>query len=87
MNISEFTSLLESRTLGPKKNGNGWTSRCPAHDDKTPSLNYSGGANRKILLYCHARGASGRYHRRAWNHCQGFVRQHETTTERRDNVG
>ena len=28
--------------------------RCPAHDDNTPSLHVSEGANGKVLVKCHA---------------------------------
>lgn len=44
------------RTTGhpPKRNGQGWVCRCPAHDDHTPSLSVSEGDNGKTLLYCHA---------------------------------
>jgi 5S rRNA maturation endonuclease (ribonuclease M5) len=49
MYISEFLPLLN----GAKKSGEGWIARCPAHDDKTPSLSVSNGAG-KILLKCHA---------------------------------
>ncbi len=36
-----------------RKNGDGWTARCRAHDDKTPSLSISE-ADGKVLLHCHA---------------------------------
>lgn len=49
----EITSILE-RLQGVKKSGSGWTARCPAHDDKNPSLAISEGADGKILLKCHA---------------------------------
>ena len=32
----------------------GWTARCPAHDDKSPSLSISKGADGRTLLKCHA---------------------------------
>jgi len=37
-----------------KKSGAGWTARCPAHDDKNPSLSISEADDGKVLLYCHA---------------------------------
>jgi P4 family phage/plasmid primase-like protien len=46
--------LLLSKLDKVKKNRNGWTARCPAHDDRTPSLSVSLGDDRKVLLCCHA---------------------------------
>ena len=40
--------------LGGRKTGNGWTARCPAHDDRKPSLSISEGQDGKVLVYCHA---------------------------------
>jgi hypothetical protein len=37
-----------------KKAGNGWKGHCPAHQDKSPSLSISQGADTRILLNCHA---------------------------------
>ena len=31
-----------------------WQARCPAHDDRTPSLSVSVGPDGKVLLHCHA---------------------------------
>ena len=36
-----------------RRNGKGWTARCPAHDDRNPSLSISEERG-KILLCCHA---------------------------------
>ncbi len=36
-----------------RRSGSGWTARCPAHDDKTPSLSITE-SNGKILVNCHA---------------------------------
>jgi hypothetical protein len=35
-----------------KKTGSGWTARCPAHDDRDPSLTISEGADGRTLLKC-----------------------------------
>lgn len=37
-----------------KKAGTGWVARCPAHEDKSPSLSVSEGADGRILVNCHA---------------------------------
>jgi hypothetical protein len=36
------------------KTGSGWTTRCPAHDDRDPSLSIATGADGRIILHCHA---------------------------------
>lgn len=54
MTTLEFTRLLESRGLSPRKSGTGWTARCAGHDDKTASLSISTGAGGRVLLKCHA---------------------------------
>ena len=44
-------SMLEScRQSGPGK----WIARCPAHDDKSPSLSIMDGDDGKALLHCFA---------------------------------
>lgn len=37
-----------------KKNGSGWRARCPAHDDKDPSLSIKEGNDGRVLLLCRA---------------------------------
>ena len=37
-----------------KRSGNNWIDRCPAHDDKNPSLSIGVGDDGRVLLYCHA---------------------------------
>jgi hypothetical protein len=37
-----------------KKTGNGWTAKCPAHLDGSPSLSISEGSDGRTLLHCHA---------------------------------
>ena len=53
--LTDTLAALE-RTTGhpPKLNGQGWISRCPAHDDHTPSLSVSVGHTGQVLLHCHA---------------------------------
>ena len=50
MNVSDFLERLE----GVKKAANGWDARCPAHDDKRPSLGVLEGADGRIVLRCRA---------------------------------
>lgn len=55
MNIQEFLSRIESITgTAPTKSGEGYSCRCPGHDDKSPSLSINEGTDGRILLKCHA---------------------------------
>jgi putative DNA primase/helicase len=49
-----MTAESVARALSGRKSGCGWTARCPAHDDRTPSLSIRDGANNKVLVRCHA---------------------------------
>jgi hypothetical protein len=42
------------RLHGVKKAGSGYSARCPAHDDKSPSLSVRQGDDGKVLVKCHA---------------------------------
>ncbi len=44
------------RVIGhePKQSGTGWMCRCPAHDDRNPSLSITPGDDGRALLKCHA---------------------------------
>lgn len=37
-----------------KKSGKGYQARCPAHEDKGPSLSLREGDDGRVLLHCHA---------------------------------
>ena len=43
-----------AKALGGRKAGTGWTARCPAHDDHTPSLSLRDADDGKVLVRCHA---------------------------------
>ncbi len=43
-----------ARALGGRKAGGGWTARCPAHDDREPSLSIRDADDGKVLVRCHA---------------------------------
>jgi hypothetical protein len=45
---------LLQRLQKTRKGKSGWTARCPAHDDKNPSLSVSQGDDGRILLHCYA---------------------------------
>ncbi len=58
MNDSPVSKVLNALTTitGHKPTGNsrGWLSRCPAHDDRQPSLSIAEGDDGRALLKCHA---------------------------------
>ena len=43
-----------ARALGGRRAGATWMARCPAHDDRSPSLSISAGNDGKVLVRCHA---------------------------------
>ena len=43
-----------ARALGGHRAGSTWIARCPAHDDRSPSLSISTGKGGKVLVRCHA---------------------------------
>jgi hypothetical protein len=50
----ELLAALRSRGLEPKRSGDGWTCRCPAHHDRSPSLSIGIGEDGRALVNCHA---------------------------------
>lgn len=48
-----MTAETIAKALGGRKAGGGWTARCPAHDDKTPSLSIRDADGGKVLIRCH----------------------------------
>jgi putative DNA primase/helicase len=49
-----MTAEIIARALGGHRAGAGWTARCPAHDDRTPSLSLTDTKDGKLLVRCHA---------------------------------
>ena len=52
-----MTAESLAKALGGRKVGGGWMARCPAHDDRKPSLSICEIADGKVLVHCHARCA------------------------------
>ena len=48
--VSRVLGLLD----GVKVDGGGWVARCPAHDDRTPSLSVGEGDGGRALINCYA---------------------------------
>lgn len=46
--------LILTKLPDARRAGEGWTARCPAHNDKRPSLSISEGDDGRALLHCHA---------------------------------
>ena len=46
--------LMLSKLHDTKRNGKGWHARCPAHDDRRPSLSIAEGDDGRALVNCHA---------------------------------
>ena len=49
-----MTAEAIARALGGRKAGGCWMARCPAHDDREPSLSISVGDKGKMLIHCFA---------------------------------
>jgi len=49
-----MTAEAIAKALSGRKAGGGWTVRCPAHDDRTPSLSIRDADGNKVLVCCHA---------------------------------
>lgn len=47
-------SQVLDRLDGVHRSGDGWSARCPAHDDRQASLSIRRGNTREVLLKCHA---------------------------------
>ncbi len=52
--LERILSALADRNCDPKRNGKGWSARCPAHEDRRPSLSVSEGDDGRALVNCHA---------------------------------
>src|SRR5262245_46137722 len=47
-----MTAESLARALKARRSGHGWMAKCPAHDDRNPSLSIRE-ANGKVLVHCH----------------------------------
>lgn len=52
--MNSVIAALEARDCRPKRNGKGWSARCPAHEDHSPSLSVAEGDDGRCLVHCHA---------------------------------
>lgn len=49
-----MTAEAIAKALCGRKAGGGWTARCPAHDDRKPSLSIRDADGDKVLVRCAA---------------------------------
>jgi len=49
-----MTAETIAKALGGRRAGGGWSARCPAHDDRTPSLSLRDTHDGLVLAHCHA---------------------------------
>jgi hypothetical protein len=49
-----MTAETIAKALGGRKAGAAWMARCPAHDDRAPSLSIADTRDGKVLVRCHA---------------------------------
>jgi len=49
-----MTAETIAKALGGHRAGATWMARCPAHEDRAPSLSISSGKDGKVLVRCHA---------------------------------
>lgn len=54
MNDTPKLNQVLGKLPDAKRSGKGWSARCPAHDDCSPSLSISEGSDGRVLLNCHA---------------------------------
>jgi hypothetical protein len=52
--LERILEELRAHGCNPKRSGNGFRARCPAHDDLNPSLSLGEGDDGRILVHCHA---------------------------------
>ena len=49
-----MTAETIAKALGGRKAGAEWMARCPAHEDREPSLSIKDADGGKVLVRCHA---------------------------------
>jgi len=51
--VQRILTALRDHGHEPKRVGAGWSCRCPAHDDRNPSLSIHAGDDGRALVHCH----------------------------------
>jgi hypothetical protein len=50
MTVAQVADLLHARAIGTRR----WAAKCPAHDDRSPSLSIGEGTDGRVVLICRA---------------------------------
>ena len=54
MVVEWVVATLQDHGCAPRRVGREWSARCPAHEDRHPSLSLTRGRDGRALLHCHA---------------------------------
>lgn len=52
--MSKAEKLVERLEFCKQVSGSRWIARCPAHDDRSPSLSVTQSDDGRVLIHCHA---------------------------------
>jgi len=52
--VSKAEKIVERLEFCKQVSGNRWIARCPAHDDRSPSLSITQVNDGRVLIHCHA---------------------------------
>ena len=52
--LDKLVQALDRSACNPRPSGSGWSAKCPAHEDKNPSLSFGKGVDARVLVKCHA---------------------------------
>jgi len=52
--VKRLLNALDDHGCRPRRVGGQWSARCPAHEDRHPSLSLTRGRDDRVLLNCHA---------------------------------
>ena len=54
--LDRVLAALRGHQCNPRKSVSGYSAKCPAHEDRNPSLSVGVGNNGQVLLFCHVCG-------------------------------
>jgi hypothetical protein len=52
--VDKVIAALDRSGCHPRPSGSSWSAKCPAHEDKNPSLSFGKGVDGRVLVKCHA---------------------------------
>ena len=80
--VERVLRALEAADAGLKQSGSGWIARCPAHEDRSPSLSVGVGGGGRALVRCFAGCATSDVLAAPWTQCARPVRRPPLKSER-----